>query len=545
MTIKTSSIYPAKRYTVRDLINPMYIAGIQSDMMKMLHRQEHRVINKYLQQLMVTRINEQVIRRLPSMDPQIILDRVLPEMILNNQEPFVIKIRLVLKTLMPLANQMIELKGEMKDTFKIVIRQDLLEELGKQIIKSQVQIMKLMKKLRQEAALPLGAISAAEYTVLKVSQAVFAFREIAERAVNLHLVNNQTAFLWIMKRIDAQQLAVYKFSAVALSSKPMMIMPHKSKISTTASELPMYPVHTYDSNPPFPMPSPTHISHLIASLMALTTEQMTDILDVWHAAINKRTAWHDRINALTWHMANNVTLINHFIKMTDFQDMAAMELILQAAIQNQIVVNMLHAVRFGQNDPKVLMTSDSYDRFALKVETRELLERMLVLLHQAKMNKTCTVGMPIQERKLMEGVKWAERQLVALQHDHIILPSLKDPYTTDMWHMQAALQKMEPVMEKLLAVRDGIMGVPGMPHPCLMWTMVESVTVLQQKIAMFKRVLLAQMSHPIQVRPFMLCACVFFFFFFSVLYLESRIRSHIIMNKYQTNKCYGTISPSN
>ena len=504
MAIKTSAIFPAKRHAVRDLVNPMYIASVQSDMMKLMRRPEHRIINKYFHQLMLTMVNEQVVQRLPTVVPVIILDRILPEMILNNQEPCVIKIRLVLKTLLPLVKQIMELKGEMKDALKITVAQVLIEELGWKIIKSQVQIMKVMKQLRQEVALPVGAISAAEYTVLKLSQSVFAFREIAERAASLHLVNNQTAFFWIMKKIDTQQLIVYRFSAVALSSKPMMIMPHKAKISTTASDLPMYQTHMADSNPPFPMPSATHTAHLIASLMALTTEQMTGILDVWYAAINHRTARTDLVKALTWNMATNVTLINHFIKMTDFQDIAAMELILQAAIQNQIVVEMLHAVRFGKNDPMMLTTSDNFDRFALKVQTQQLLEPLIVLLNQAKMKKTCIVGMTAPELKLMEGVKWVARQLVALHHDHIVLPSLKTPFTTDMQHMAAVVKAVEPVVEKLTAIRDGIVPLAGMPHPCLMWKTVELVTILQQKIAMFKKVLLAQMTHPMQVRLILL-----------------------------------------
>ena len=371
MSIKTASIFPPKRYSVRDLLKPTYQASLHSDMFSLMKQQEHRVINKFFPQLVFTMVNEQAIQLLPSMDPEVILDRILPEMILENPQPLVIKIRLILKTLMPIAHQMKELIGEMKNAFIITAKQDLLEELGKKIIRSQVQIMMLMKKLREEIALPIGAISSAEYTVLKASQCVFHFREIVYRAVNLDLVSNQTAFYRMMKKMDMQQLAVYRFSSVALTSKPMMV-PSYVKTPADASNMPMYPVHTYNTMGPssFPVPIPTPVSRLISSLRALTAEQMSDIVDVWFAETDDRPVRPGMIKMLTINAARNTTLINQFVKMPGFHDMVSMELILQATIQHQIVADMLRAIRFGKNDPKKLASSSNMERYAIKVRWR-------------------------------------------------------------------------------------------------------------------------------------------------------------------------------
>ena len=152
-----------------------------------------------------------------------------------------------------------------------------------------------------------------------------------------------------------------------------------------------------------------------------------------------------------------------------------------------------------------------------QVETKELLEHHLVLMYQEKMNRTCIPSMTSQEMKLMQGLKWTDRQLVALQHDHIVLPSIMDPYTTDSKHLQSALEHLQPILKKLVSIRDGIMPLPGMPHPCLMWKLVESATIMQQKIAIFKRILMSQISTPMMVseaRPLEeICFCFYIFVF--------------------------------
>ena len=523
--MKTSSFYPPKRYTISDLMDPDYQSNVNTDMFNMMKKKEHRVMNRYFQNLLLTQMNKHALRHLPSMDSKVMLDRILPECILESKDNFMYRVRSVLSKLMPVSDQMLELKSEMKDAFKITTHQELLMELVRKISRIQTSIMKLMKKLREGPTQARGVITATMYTVLKASEAVFAFRETVERAVNLHLVMKPAVFYRMIEFIDKQQLAVYKMCMVVISPNP--VFESAPGATTTSQDVPamnpmgmnamgmnpmgmnamgMKPMGTsriyrynYDQTPPVTVdenvqtPPSTNISALIGWLKALAAEQAQAMHHVWHCVINDMPIKQDIIHWLIKNTAENVTQINQQIKVKNFENTELMQLIYQTTVQHQILVDMVVLARFGNNTVMHHDDLNNFQRYAFKVQTKELLERGLILHHQQKMDAICGQGLTGVEKQLMEKLKLMDRELVALQQNRIRIPSHVTPWTADVDNIyNAAYLTMNPVLNQCLSALEMLLKMPTIPHPCLTAKLVETVTTLQQKIAIFKRTLPAQ-----------------------------------------------------
>ena len=519
MTVKTSSFYPTKRFSINDLIDPVYQSTVNTDMLNMMKKKELRVINKYFQELLMTRMNKYALRRMPIMDPKVMLDTIVPECTLESQSNFVYRVRSILTKLIPISEQMVELKAELKDAIKIAARQELLMELGKKISRIQASVMKLMKKIRETPAQPRVVVTATMYTVLKASETVFAFRETVLRAVNLHLVMKPAVFFRMIQFIDQQQMAVYKMCMVAISPMPAMDTAAGVKATPMASQdapaiNPMAGMsriyrYNYDQTPPaapvdetVQTPPAMDIAGLMKALQILAAKQVEGIHHVWNCVINSAPMDHSMIHWLIENTAGSIMKINQQIQAKNLQtNVELMQLIYQAAVQHQILVDALVMARFGDNAAVDHASVDNVQRYAFKVQTAELLERGMVLHHQHKMDMVCGQGLTAMEKQVMEKLMMMDRQLVALQHHHVHVPAHVMPWIPDVATIcNVACTTMTPMLAQCASAVELLMKMPAVPHPCLAVKLVETVITLQQKIAVFRKTLTAQWFSD-QVRP--------------------------------------------
>ncbi|KAK7112847.1 hypothetical protein V1264_012232 [Littorina saxatilis] len=494
MAIKTTAVYPAKRHPVSQLIDPVYQARLQSDMLKHMQRKEHRAINKNFKQMLMTKLSEYYMKHSPSLDPEIVLDSVLPELVMQNRMPYVLSIRLVLKTLLPLAKQVQELKSELKDAFRIAAKENLLEELSRKVLLDQVKVMKLLKQLRKEPAIAREVITAAEYLVYKLSQCVVDLDQIMTRAAEIQVINNPKWFSKLARKMEMHQLAVYRFSLVALSNRPVYAAADVKKILMGA------PTGNIRIEPVTMDPS-RHSSAVINALADLTTQQLNVILNVWYAVTQNQPMNTQRIETLIETTANNMTVIDKFIRMNfDKDDSIVSQLLLQATMQHQIITKLMHVLRLNTKTSPVLRTQGAFERYALKVQTKLLLERGTSLQYYGKMSQTCLPGISTQiERRIMQDIKPLDRELLTLKQKCIRMPQMKFPWTADAEGLRIAHGSMQNVKMGLMAVREKLAALPGMPYPCVMLKYADTVFSLQHRVADFKMTLMSQALHPTQL----------------------------------------------
>ncbi|KAK7105729.1 uncharacterized protein [Littorina saxatilis] len=511
MNMKASSLFPAKQFSLTDLLDPSYQSQANAELFSQMKAREHSVVNKYFQHHLITKISQDAMRRMPYLDPRLMLDRIMPEMILEAQDGCAHKLRTILQRLMPMCQQLTELKEEAKDAFKITRSQQLLLELGQQIPRIQASLMKLMKKIREKPTTPQVTVTATGYAVLKLSQAVFNMREIMQRATRLHLVAQPTAFYRIREVIERQQLAVYKLALIVLAppkaSDPMMNPQAASAGGDAAESFTGYAwssrIHRYHPETAMegliapsiknPQAITPDVSVLIASLKRMTWKQLEGIHEFWQAVVNSRPISKEWVKAFLVNTARNVSQVNLHLQVPDVKENTVVaELLIQATLQHQIFVEMIHVIRYRNNTwAEPAYNLSNMERYALKVQTKQLMEWAYVLHSQHKLNTICGSQLPdATATKAMKNLQQHDRKLVALQQSHVNVPDIITPWTSDARSLRhAAWTTLSQALQECRTIRDALMATPKLHHPCLVAKLVETTVTLQQKIDSMKRIL--------------------------------------------------------
>ncbi|XP_076460132.1 uncharacterized protein LOC143293109 [Babylonia areolata] len=497
MSIKNSAIYPRRKYNVRDLLDPAYQLKVQDKIYQHMQRKEHKIINKSFQNLLFNLVSRNVIRNLPSMNPEDMLDRLMPEFVVRSKAPYVIQVRRILKTLLPLAHQLKEMHREMSDPFVIQIQQNLLKAKQREVIDIQEKVQTLIEKAGTEHQIARPVIMAIEYSVLKLSQAVLHLQDITQRAVWLQLVDNTKQMAEMQGTIDDEQAAIYESSMGNFGSKQNSADPEQDQTDSDSEEdVPIgygdLDSSAFEDQEAIVQQQPIPQEEIIPSLKALTEHQLTQIRDMWNSLISQQDPEHNQIQPLIQNTADNVTLINNAIQQSSLKNNETIKvLMIQASIQHQILVHMLRACRSNNSDSNV----DSFDRYSIKVQTKQLLERGSILEHQKKTNLICSPYLNISERISLKELQQIDRQLLALQQNHIRLPTSEYPWTTDSDNLASALRTLDPILGQLRTIRDKMLKTQStMPHPCLLAKLVDTASSFQDRVGIFKRTLLAQNS---------------------------------------------------
>ncbi|KAL8591031.1 hypothetical protein ACOMHN_002576 [Nucella lapillus] len=492
MAIKNSAIYPGKKFSVMNLMDAAYQMKVQKKLYHTMQQKEHTVVNKYFQRLIFTSINQDNIRHLPSMDPQLMLDRIMPELIMVSKNPSVAQTRQILKTLFPITQQLAELHNRMA-SYDIEQTQELLKEMQKEILVQQLKIKGLIEMLGKQQKIPRSDITAAQYAVLKVTQGVLHLTAMVERGLKLNLFNNRVQFEQRQQQMQEMMNIINKLALANFGSKENIYNPEEAQNLDENDFENTIGYDQMDSSAPNNDNQPIPPQEIIPNLKALTEQQLNQIRDMYESITKGNTPTKQFFAELIENTNDNVTMLNQALKQLSLAKNRTMTtLTTQITIQQQILVHMLRVCRINSDKSN---TIDNFQRYSIKVQTKELLERGYILLHQSKADMVCAPQLNLTEHQQLKSLQWMDRQLVAMQRDRMIMPNKHSPWTSNDENLKSALATMQPTLIQLKNIRDEIVIMGGrndMPHPCLVSKLVDTATFLQQRVSLFQRTLLAQ-----------------------------------------------------
>ncbi|KAK7488511.1 hypothetical protein BaRGS_00020296 [Batillaria attramentaria] len=515
MFLTTEAMFPVRKITTQDLLSPKYQVKVLQDMEAMLKIQGHEVSSRYLNNTMATITSDFVMRLLPSLEPKIVIDRVVPEFVLMNSPYSILSIRNIMKDVLPDTKQIEEMREEMKDGIRIMVQKDLILSLARRIESSQLKVLKYLKDLSKKPSVQYGVVSSVHFSILKLSEGVLDLDEIMKRAIALHLVSEIKEFERLCREIMRNQLAIDR-EAYAVLPHLVIINPAGQAQAVEEPSIPTTPYtppdvdeygwsSTYNSDVYRQPPSltsaekqparPINVRGLQVELKKLTTHQLKVIRMFQDALTTNQKLPVDMLPPLANDTAYNLTLIDAVFKIQQISDKIVIERLVQASCQHHLIVLLIRKALYG-NMPNIVERQIreplSVKSYTIKIQTKQLTERMSLALWDVKEDVTAIPTLDSFEQQIWRRLQRVERHLVTLQKAYITLPNISWPYTTSVQDLERAAGTISKQLASLTAIRDDLIPRAGQPSPCVMFKLMGVVTVLQKKIGIFKATLLAQ-----------------------------------------------------
>lgn len=514
MLVKTYTTFPERLNKVEDLLSTKYISQTYSDMLDRMKTREHKVINRNFQSLLYSELSRLAMWKLPSLEPQMMLDKVMPENIYRCQNSVCYgQLKNIIKNLLPLAEELQELKSEMRDAFKISVSEGLLLEKARQLSYVQNMTSRLIALMPQTVPrLDPELLAATQYVVLKISQSLLDLRDILNRGSKLGLLNVNSNLL------DVNQQTIFGLSASLLAWKtaePDSVPAQIDENSDTSRPFRHGAYSNYDSaygygsddskedTSPDSAESEMDVGQLIFGLQTLSNRQLKVISESWNAIVDGSPLEIQDLRRLIGQATANLTGLGSVLTDSLISLAPSLgQLVYQTTLQHQTLVLLLEAERgkplTSGSDRRLVAgpVVSAKDRYALKVQTKRMLEMALVIQRQDKSNKTCLVLLTGPEKQTLRDLFVMERRLVASVMSHARLPDPTTPWTSDSSDIALVVVKMAiPMLGSLRTMRDRMLKASSAPHPCVMTKLVETTLTFQQKLAMLMRALPAQFAY--------------------------------------------------
>ena len=167
---------------------------------QLIHKKQHAVINRYIPLMLETKIKRQL-QIIPSSDPHIILDSIVPELLYKYNDGHVLGL---LSKLIPLNDIIKEIKDELKDVLKISASEKQIIEISKSLIMMQRKTKQILDRYSMKSSSPQ-----LHYIAMKISESVHDILPVLKRAVRLQLIADPFKFERIIKVIESKQQALF------------------------------------------------------------------------------------------------------------------------------------------------------------------------------------------------------------------------------------------------------------------------------------------------------------------------------------------------
>lgn len=508
MFLTTEAMFPLKKVTVQDIVSPVYQINVHKDMIALLKMQGHQVSNRLFNVTTDSMISDFIMRLQPSLDPKIIIDRVVPEMVLRNPVK-AYRIRAILKDLLPNAKQIAELRSEMKDAAKISVKQELVLSLGERMKQSQEEMLVVLRDMAKRPFVEYGIQSAVNYAILKMSQGVLDLDEIIQRAVNLRLVNNIRSFNRIRKAIMNQQESIDRLAWSVLPSllilDPNMPASQAHKVPTpTPYSQPAMDRYgwqsSYESDIYRQPQDGREFEDLIAKpqspplvrkqLKDLITHQLEVIRIFQHALTNSRKLPVNILQPLMRDTAGNLTQVDRILNVHQISDRIITERLVQASVQHQLIVVLIRKALYGSMGEVIDSQQQAGVRInskLMKEQARQLTERMALVERQISEDMALIPGLDNWEKKALKSIQRVERRLLIVPEVILQVPNMSQPvpHERQQW-MRSSLDILNQQLAQLAAIRDEWIPRAGKPSPLLLAKLMGAISILQKKASVFR-----------------------------------------------------------